>query len=233
MTKPSWLPAELFDYLRTLISPPGGGELLIMDLIEDPMPKAKNHYHGAIVRGTPSPKQSKKILKRLRPGAHLFLVAPDSEPTGHTGACNVEDAGFEIRDAIAWVRQEGHVHYVPKVKSKKERHAGTGGLNNEHVTVKPIKLMERLLKDIPKDKIVGDYFMGSGSTGIAALRTGHDFIGIELEAESLATAEKRIKHWDAEEVGWNRAEITSDLPGPEPEPKGAPMDLSDFMSGGG
>ena len=226
-----WLPADLLEYLETLLHPPGGGDLLIVDLVHDPLPDGPpDHYHGAIVRGTPTPEESGWILGMLRPGAHMFLVAPDTEPTGHTGACNIEDAGFEIRDAIAWVRQAGHVHYCPKVKSKKERHAGTGGLNNEHVTVKPVKLMERLLQEIPKDKLVGDYFLGSGSTGIAALKTGHDFIGIELEEASLKTAEKRIRHWDAQEAGWNRAEVISDVQ--EPEPVAKPMTLDELFRGG-
>lgn len=227
-----WIPSELREYLETLLHPPGGGDLLIVDLVHNPLPDGPpDHYHGAIIRGTPTPEESEWILGMLRPGAHLFLVAPDEQSTGHTGACNIEDAGFEIRDAIAWVREGGHIHYCPKVKSKKERHSGTGGLNNEHVTVKPIRLMERLLDDIPRDKIVADYFLGSGSTGIAALRTGHEFIGIELEEASLETAEKRIRHWDAQEAGWNRAEIVSEVQEPEPEPE--EVSLFDLLGGGG
>jgi len=36
--------------------------------------------------------------------------------------------------------------------------------------------------------------MGSGTTGIAAINTGRDFIGIEKEAEYIKIAKARIKH---------------------------------------
>ena len=42
--------------------------------------------------------------------------------------------------------------------------------------------------------IVLDPFMGSGTTGVAAVQEGRDFIGIEREAEYLAIAEARIEH---------------------------------------
>jgi site-specific DNA-methyltransferase (adenine-specific) len=44
----------------------------------------------------------------------------------------------------------------------------------------------------PPDGIVLDPFMGSGSTGKAAILEGFDFIGIEREAEYIKIAEARI-----------------------------------------
>ena len=81
---------------------------------------------------------------------------------------------------------------------------------NIHPTVKPYKVMERLLGDVPKDLPVVDPFMGSGTTGIAALQTGHDFIGIEREEEYLTIAEGRVRHWNTREAGWNAALVESD-----------------------
>ena len=67
---------------------------------------------------------------------------------------------------------------------------------NHHPTVKPIKLMQYLIKLItPPKGIVLDPFMGSGSTGCAAKSLGFDFIGIELEREYLEIALQRIEHW--------------------------------------
>jgi len=64
---------------------------------------------------------------------------------------------------------------------------------NNHPTVKPIKLMRYLCKLVtPPGGIILDPFMGSGSTGKAALMEGFRFIGIELEKEYTAIAEKRI-----------------------------------------
>jgi DNA modification methylase len=64
---------------------------------------------------------------------------------------------------------------------------------NFHPTVKPIKLMEYLIKLItPPGGVVLDPFMGSGSTGVAAFKNGFKFIGIEMNEEYVAIAEKRI-----------------------------------------
>ena len=44
----------------------------------------------------------------------------------------------------------------------------------------------------PKDGIVLDPFMGSGSTGIACVKEGFDFIGCELDEEYMEIAKARI-----------------------------------------
>jgi site-specific DNA-methyltransferase (adenine-specific) len=68
------------------------------------------------------------------------------------------------------------------------------GEGNTHPTVKPTDLMRYLCRLVtPPDGIVLDPFMGSGSTGKAAILEGFQFIGIEREAEYLAIAETRIK----------------------------------------
>lgn len=66
--------------------------------------------------------------------------------------------------------------------------------NNNHPTVKPIKLMQYLVKLVtpPQGKVL-DPFMGSGTTGIACKLEGFEFIGIEMEEEYLKIAEARIK----------------------------------------
>ncbi len=77
--------------------------------------------------------------------------------------------------------------YSPKT-SKKER-----GEDNNHPTVKPLKLMEYLIKLVtPKGGVVMDCFMGSGSTGVAARNLGFKFIGIEREQEYMDIAKQRI-----------------------------------------
>ena len=66
---------------------------------------------------------------------------------------------------------------------------------NHHPTVKPIKLMEYLIKLItPPGGVVLDPFMGSGSTGVAAKSLGFKFIGIEREAEYVEIARRRLEH---------------------------------------
>jgi len=247
------VPSDLVEYLRTMISPPGEAALYVSDL-EVAWPDLQDELKGGnvcgmIVRGTPTEEQAAFLMKALRPGAHLLVIAPDTEPTGHTGACRVEDAGFEIRDAILWVREPGKLHYVPKA-SRSEREEGchnlpartgaeavdreedTAGLNspragagrtasqvhNFHPTIKPINLMVRLLADVPKDQgPVVDPFMGSGTTAMACLETGHDFVGIEREEDYLKIADARVRYHDHVYQGWAETPIESDLGEPAEE----------------
>jgi DNA modification methylase len=66
---------------------------------------------------------------------------------------------------------------------------------NNHPTVKPIALMEYLIKMItPKGGTVLDPFMGSGTTGIACKKNGFDFIGIEKQCDYFEIAMARINN---------------------------------------
>ena len=72
--------------------------------------------------------------------------------------------------------------------SKAER-----GESNSHPTVKPIALMRYLCKLVtPPGGVILDPFMGSGSTGLAAIREGFEFIGIELNPDYIKMANNRL-----------------------------------------
>ena len=77
-----------------------------------------------------------------------------------------------------------------------ERNEGLAGMpqKNNHPTVKPIKLMEYLIKLImpPKDGILLDPFAGSGTTILAAKRLGFDAVGIEKSEEYCTISNARI-----------------------------------------
>lgn len=65
---------------------------------------------------------------------------------------------------------------------------------NHHPTVKPTTLMRYLCRLItPPNGIILDPFMGSGSTGKAALLESFNFIGIELNPDYITLAQKRIQ----------------------------------------
>jgi DNA modification methylase len=69
---------------------------------------------------------------------------------------------------------------------------------NIHPTVKPVSLMEYLVKMIvPPQAICLDIFMGSASTGIACnnLGLGRQFIGIDLEKDYFEIAKARLSYW--------------------------------------
>ncbi len=66
---------------------------------------------------------------------------------------------------------------------------------NHHPTVKPTDLMAYLVRLVtPAGGVTLDPYMGSGSTGKAAVREGFEFVGIEREPPYLAIAEARIAH---------------------------------------
>lgn len=70
---------------------------------------------------------------------------------------------------------------------------------NPHVTVKSLMLMRYLCRLItPPNGTVLDMFMGSGSTGAAAMQCGFKFIGIDMEELYCDTAKKRILYWKNE-----------------------------------
>ena len=77
------------------------------------------------------------------------------------------------------------------------RRAGAGrtsGSRNHHPTVKPTDLMRYLCRLVtPPSGTVLDPFMGSGSTGKAAMLEGFAFVGIEREAEYVEIAKARIE----------------------------------------
>ena len=92
-----------------------------------------------------------------------------------------------------------------------DRTAGSAGLDNpragagrtadrvknHHPTVKPIGVMRWLVKltgGHPGESVILDPFMGSGTTGCAAVLEGFDFIGIEREPEYMQICEARIRH---------------------------------------
>jgi len=65
---------------------------------------------------------------------------------------------------------------------------------NNHPTVKPIALMEYLVKLVSREgQVVLDPFMGSGTTGMACVNTGRDFIGIEIDEDYFKIAQARIE----------------------------------------
>lgn len=66
---------------------------------------------------------------------------------------------------------------------------------NTHPAVKPVDLICYLVQLItPPGETVLDPFMGTGTTGIACLRRGFRFIGVEIDPDYYDMAERRIRH---------------------------------------
>ena len=112
-----------------------------------------------------------------------------------TGAINIDDSrvGDEKKfpsNVIGEIEGYQKYFYCPKV-SRKERHTGT---DNNHPTVKPVELMKYLVTLVtPKGGTVLDPFNGSGSTGMACVELGFNYVGIDLDSNYVDISVKRIE----------------------------------------
>jgi len=89
----------------------------------------------------------------------------------------------------------------PKKATKKYTVIQQGFIAEEkerfHPTQKPVRLLRSIIEDYTNEgDTILDPFMGSGTTGVACVQTGRNFIGIEIDEGYFKIAEKRIK--DAE-----------------------------------
>ena len=80
-------------------------------------------------------------------------------------------------------------NFLVKKATKEEK-----GDDNIHPTVKPISLIEHLIKLFSKkNSLIVDPFLGSGTTALACINTNRKCIGIELNEEYFDISKKRIK----------------------------------------
>ena len=89
-------------------------------------------------------------------------------------------------------------------------------VKNNIATLKPINLMRYLVRLItPPEGIVLDPFAGSGTTGIACVIEGFDYILIEKRKRfAEVIAPKRIEYWSKEE-NWKELSEHKELPDPK------------------
>lgn len=131
-----------------------------------------------------------RFADRLPPGTWLIW---DKVPTG-----KVRDQGD---GEAAWINDDPprpmriyRLLWDGVCVGSAARHEVTAGQKRVHPTQKPEALMAWCIEQLrlkPPSTIL-DPYMGSGSTGVAALRAGHKFIGIETEPLYFETALRRI-----------------------------------------
>jgi len=171
---------------------------------EIPVYEITNEYKGW---GTALKPAHEPIVMARKPLSEKSVA--DNVIEWGTGGINIDESRIETTDTldrfpanIIFDEEAGKLldeqyegvsrfFYCPKT-SKEERNEGT---DNNHPTVKPIDLMLYLIRLVtPKGGITIDPFMGSGSTGKAAVRGGFDFIGVERDEEYFQIAEGRINY---------------------------------------
>ena len=152
---------------------------------------------------------------KCRPGAHLYMFIDwRNYPMLYQ---ILESSGWRINNLIVWNKeifgmgdnyrnQHELIIYASKGSpSRCLRHDVPNVIDSKrvkqtnHPTEKPKELIELLLSvGVKEGEIVLDPFMGSGTTGVACVQTGRDFIGIEIDSGYFAIAERRIKEAQAQ-----------------------------------
>ena len=81
---------------------------------------------------------------------------------------------------------------APNIQDVKKPKKSEFGEDNKHPTIKPVKLMEWLVKLLSNEHdVVLDCFMGSGTTGVACKNLNRKFIGIDKSEEFVEVARSR------------------------------------------
>jgi hypothetical protein len=134
-------------------------------------------------------------------GQLVDVKGNENSPTGMHGIYGTYGrTSFDKREKE--IASAARFFYCAKASSK-DRDEGLDGTNtfretkrkNIHPTVKPVDLMQYLCRLItPPNGTILDPFMGSGSTGKAAMYEGFNFIGIDMMPEYLKIAKARIEH---------------------------------------
>jgi len=142
-----------------------------------------------------------KVSRRER---HAGFEDPGPRHPGADGGGyqvhNVNDEVNKKKDPLSHIptNSDGMMSRDAKGQLVNNYTANKSAVGNNHPTVKPVSLMRYLIQLVtPAGSRVLDPFMGSGSTGMAAVELGHQFVGIDLDANYVSIADRRILGWCA------------------------------------
>lgn len=77
--------------------------------------------------------------------------------------------------------------FVNQIKNVSEEKTG-------HPCQMPVEVMKNLISTLPEESIIFDPFMGSGTTAIACIELGYDFVGCELNEDYYNISKNRVEH---------------------------------------
>lgn len=102
------------------------------------------------------------------------------------------------RHDIIWYATKGRYEFMDKRPCSVVRSMRLSGQSLVHPNEKPVDLMEQLVRSYSSaEETVLDPFCGSGTTGVACVQTGRNFIGFEIDPKYCEIARKRIADADA------------------------------------
>ena len=156
-----------------------------------------------------------EALRVVRPSGYLLTFTDWRQLPVTTDA--VQCGGWVWRGLIAWDKSEGaraphtgyfrhqceYVVWATHGVTRKSAHGGplpgcfrfpVRQADKFHLTGKPTALMRELVKVVPPGALIADPFMGSGTTGVAALMEGLRFVGNEHDRAIFAGARERIEN---------------------------------------
>lgn len=172
-----------------------------------------SEWHNPII-GVEPVRYAKELFRILKDNSAIIVFCRWDNFGEHAQA--FRDAGFEIRNCIVWDKGnhtagdlDGNLGYqhefaVFAVKGNWKRHADRetnlwriphlfSREKRDHPTQKPVPLMVRAVNLVCSGGSIFDPFMGSGTTGVACMQLGRNFVGCEIDPKYFAIAEKRIK----------------------------------------
>jgi DNA modification methylase len=125
---------------------------------------------------------------QLRPQHETIILA--QKPREGTFVDNWQQWRTGLMDARKTLhgKMASNVMVVEKPRGEERRSAGG------HLTPKPIELLGHLIELFSSpDQLIIDPFLGSGSTAVAAIRTGRSCLGIEIMQSYATIAERRVR----------------------------------------
>ncbi len=118
----------------------------------------------------------------------LVWIKPDASPR-----FNGQGAARGFENCITVWCGKGYRKWNGGGKRGVYTHCVNTNRHGAHPTEKPLPLMRELVADYTqRGQTILDPFMGSGTTGLACIKTGRKFIGIELSEEHFETAVERV-----------------------------------------
>lgn len=153
-----------------------------------------------------------KLYRVLKPGSHCYIFT--NALNMHAMLTASHNAGFSLHNILVWEKnnctpsqyymknceyvlflRKGKAKWINNIGDSKTVHKFDNILGSKlHPTEKPVDLLQYyILNSSSPGDLILDPFMGSGSTGEAALKCGRKFVGIEIDNNCFQVAEKRIK----------------------------------------
>ena len=159
-----------------------------------------------------------ECFRVLKEGTHAYIMI---NSTNFLEIANsIEKAGFKIHNILVWKKnnctpsqfymknceyvifcRKGKAKYINNMGDSKTVHDFNNIIGNKvHPTEKPVELMRYYIENSSKENdVVLDPFMGSGSTGVACLKSNRKFVGFEIDENYYQIATDRFGSEKGEE----------------------------------